>query len=80
MVSCGLNKSRYHDAVATVTVSGVTERKSRLHGWHDFATMLFAVVPCAIVTVGVSVEAMGIVKFCDTGCVFVLQHPPPHGT
>lgn len=68
-------------AAATVTVSGVSETKARLHGRHEVAAMLLMVCPCDIVTRGFATAvAIGTVKSCDNGCCFVQQQLPLHGT
>ena len=48
---------------------------------HDVAAMALMVLPATTVTdVGAVADAIGMVNSCDSGCVFVQQHPPLHGT
>ena len=72
-------KDNYHHA--TVIVSGVSLTKVREHGLHDVAATELIVLPATTVTdVGAVADAIGIVNSCESGCVFVQQQPPLHGT
>ena len=48
---------------------------------HDVAATELIVLPATTVTdVGAVADAIGIVNSCESGCVFVQQQPPLHGT
>lgn len=68
-------------AVSTVSVSGVSDTKSREHDWQAAATIAFTAVPAAIVTdVGAVAEENGAVKVPRTSSRRVAHPEAPHGT
>ena len=69
----------HHACGVTVNAIGVSLTNVRLAFWHAADASVFLLVSVASVTVGTEADAIGTVKSCDNGCIFVQPQPPPSG-